>query len=322
MNKGTYVKPQNIVFKDFALEWFDGYKHNLRDTSTERYKSKINNWIIPILGNYKLQDIKPVHGQMMVKKLLETLEPVTAHKTVTITKMILRHAVDLELIIKNPFVKISVKEKKKDIVTWSFEELTHFLDITKKYNEFYFGVFAIAAYTGLRKGEILGLEKSDIDFDNNKITVKQSVAEITEKGVYLDKVKTPSSYRQVAIDSFISSILKKQINKNNQLKLKLGENYKDYDLIFCHPDGRIYRPSSLNRPFRNFIKQSGVPYIRFHDLRHTHATLLLKMNVNPKIVADRLGHSSVKITLDTYSHSSIEMQTEVAENFSKLARKV
>lgn len=329
LNKGFYIEPQKVLLKDFAVDWLEGYRYNLRDTTAAQYEVKVRKWIIPILGNYKLQDIKPVHGQMFVKKLLASMKPNTAHKVLAITKMILNHAVVLELIYKNPFPKIIIKEKKKDIVTWSFDDLTHFLKVTKKNEEFYYKVFAIASYTGLRKGEILGLSKSSIIIEHDKktkkeiikIVVKQSVAETKEKGVYLDKVKTPSSYRYVAIDSFVYSILNEQIKKNNEMKLKMGKEYIDHDLIFCHVDGKIIRPTSLNRPFKRCIERAGVPSIRFHDMRHTHATLLLVMNVNPKIVADRLGHSSVKTTLDTYSHSSIEMQTDVAERFSKLARK-
>ena len=105
------------------------------------------------------------------------------------------------------------------------------------------------------------------------------------------------------------------------MKIKFGQTYHDNDLIFCHLDGIPYRPTSINKPFKKFIALSGVPKIRFHDLRHTHATLLLEMNVNPKIVADRLGHSTVKITLDTYSHASMGLQSDVANMFSQKARK-
>lgn len=321
LNKGIYIEPQKILMKDFALDWYESHKHNLRATTSEQYDVKIRKWIIPVLGHYRVQDIKPVHGQMLIKKLLTDLKPDTAHKIIAITKMILAHAVDLEIIIKNPFAKTTIRKPKRDVETWSFDDLKHFLNVVKRYDLFYYGVFAVAAYTGMRKGEVLGLTKSAVDFDNNKIIIKQSVAETKEKGVYLDKVKTPSSYRHVAIDSFVSSILREQIKKNNEMKMKFGPDYQDNDLVFCHKDGLIFRPTSLNRPFRRFIERSGVPYIRFHDLRHTHATLLLEMKTNPKIVADRLGHSSVKITLDTYSHTSLDMQSDIADQFSKRVRK-
>lgn len=322
LNKGTWIDSNEILLKDFALEWIDGHQNKIRDTTADQYHSKIKNYIIPMLGHYKLQDLKPIHGEIFSKELLKVTGPGTADKIYSVTKLILNRAVTLEIINKNPFLKASViKVKKKKMETWTFEELNHFLSVVKNKDSFYHNVFAIAAFTGLRKGEVLGLRRSDVDLKNNKITITQSIAETKKEGVHISRLKTPSSYRQVAIDSFVTSILKEQIKKNNEMRIKFGPEYKDYDLVFCHLDGEIYRPSSLNRPFRKYIDLAGVPYIRFHDMRHTHATLLLELKVNPKIVADRLGHSSVKITLDTYSHPSMEIQSDVADLFSKSTRK-
>lgn len=321
VEKGIWIEPQELKVKDFSLEWIKNYKLNLRDTTAEQYENKIKNWINPLLGEYRIQDLKPVHGQSFVNQLTSKLKPDTAHKVLAVVKLILKHAVNMEIIQRNPFSNVTIsKPKKKQISTWTFEELNHFLDVVKKYDDFYYRVFTVAAYTGLRKGEVLGLRKSDVDFDNNKISVKQNITE-TKKGAQVGDLKTPSAYRQVAIESFLSSIIKEQIKKNNEMKVKFGNEYEDNGLIFCHLDGKIFRPTSLNRPFRAFIERAGVPKIRFHDIRHTHATLLLELKVNPKVVADRLGNSSVKITLDTYSHASLEIQSDVADLFSKKVRK-
>ncbi|GIN38426.1 site-specific integrase [Heyndrickxia oleronia] len=321
LNKGIWIAPQNTLMKDFAEDWFRSYKHRLRDTTAEQYESKIKNWIVPLLGNFKVQELKPIHAQRFAGELLVSLNENTAFKVYSIVNLIMNHAVNLELINKNPFKNLSlVREQKRKVTTWSFEELEHYLKITKKYNAFYYRVFATAAYTGLRKGELLALTKDDIDFDQKFIKVTKSISE-TKKGVKFGDLKTPSSFRNVAIDDFLISILKDQINKNNELKLKLGSEYHDHKLIFCHEDGQIFRPTGLNRPFRRYIELSGVPKIKFHDIRHTHATLLLELGINPKIVSDRLGHASVKMTLDTYSHVSLNIQSDVAEVFSKHVRK-
>jgi integrase len=322
LNKGTWIDSNDILMKYFAIDWIEGHQNKIRDTTAEQYRSKIKNYIIPLLGHFKLQDLKPIHGENFSKELLKLTGASTADKIYSITKLILNRAVTLEIINKNPFVNASViKEKKRKLETWTFEELNHFLSVVKKKDSYYHNVFATAAFTGLRKGEVLGLKRSDVDLKNNKIMITQSIAETKKEGVHISRLKTPSSYRQVAIDSFVTSILKEQIKKNNEMKLKFGPEYKDFDLVFCHLDGDLFRPTSLNRPFKKYIELSGVPYIRFHDMRHTHATLLLELSVNPKIVADRLGHSSVKITLDTYSHPSLDIQADVANLFSKTTRK-
>lgn len=321
-NKGTWIDSSDVLVKDFALDWFEGHSNKIRDTTAEQYRGKITKYIVPLLGHYKIQDLKPIHGEKFSKKLLELTGPSTAAKIYSITKLMLNRAVTLELISKNPFDKASIiKEKKRNLVTWTFEELNHFLNVVKTEDIFYHNVFATAAFTGMRKGEVLGLRRSDVDLKNNKLMITQSIAETKKEGVHISRLKTPSAYRQVAIDPFVTSILKEQIKKNNEMRVKFGPEYKDHDLIFCHLDGDLYRPTSLNRPFRKYINESGVPYIRFHDMRHTHATLLLELKVNPKIVADRLGHSSVKITLDTYSHPSLDVQADVANLFSKSTRK-
>lgn len=321
INRGTLINPKEMTVRDFALEWYESTKFKLRETTAEQYMGRINNWIIPNLGQYKLLELKPIHVQAFSRKLLESLEQSTANKVIAIAKMIVTHAVNLELIYKNPFTTASaIKNPKRKVKTWSFQELDKFLNIAQKHSKYY-DVFFVAAYTGMRKGEILGLRKTDIDFANGKIFIKQNITE-TKKGLQVSDLKTSSSYRQVAIDTLVASILKERIKKNNELKLKTGSLYQDHGLVFCHEDGTPYRPTSMNRPFKRMIEMSGVPQIRFHDLRHTHATLLLEMKVNPKIVADRLGHSSVKITLDTYSHASLEIQSEVADLFAERAKKI
>ncbi len=321
LNKGVWIEPKNIKLKEFSTDWIEKHRHHLRDTTLEQYDSKIKKWIIPLIGSMKVQDIKPIHAQNFSKKLLEHLKPDTAHKVFSIVKMIMNYAVDIELINKNPFNKVQIKTKKKKVTTWTFDELNNFLNVVQQHDLFYYRVFATAAFTGLRKGEVLGLKQSNVDLKNNKMIITQSIAETKEKGAFISELKTPSSYRQIAIDPFVTSILNEQIEKNNEMRTKFGEEYKDYDLIFCHLDGLMRRPTSLNRPFRKFIELANVPYIRFHDMRHTHATLLLELGVNPKSVADRLGHSNVKTTLDVYSHPSIDIQSDAAILFSNTARK-
>ncbi|MFE3973147.1 MULTISPECIES: tyrosine-type recombinase/integrase [unclassified Peribacillus] len=322
LNKGEWIAPKEILLGEFAEEWLKSYRHQLRDTTAEQYENKIRNWIGPLIGMYKVQELKPIHAQVFSGKLLESLNENTAHKVYSITKLIINHAVNLELINKNPFNNLSlVREQKRKVVTWSFDELEHFLKVVKNHHTFYYRIFVTAAYTGIRKGELLALTKDDIDWEKKRIRISKSVSE-TKKGVQLGELKTPSSHRNVAVDDFLISILKEQVIKNNEMKLKLSDSYNDQQLIFCHEDGVIFRPSSLNRIFGRYIERSGSPKIRFHDLRHTHASLLLELGVNPKIVSDRLGHSSIKITLDTYSHVSLDLQSDVADVFSKRARKV
>jgi integrase len=319
LNQGTFIEPKDLTVKDLVKEWLKIHQHKVKVTTFNMYQYNINKWIIPLLGGIKVQQFKKAHANQFSTQLLEKIASSTAHKVFTLARMIFSYAVAEDVIPKNPFENTLIKRGKPAISTWTFDELNKFLQVVKKDNEFYYRIFAAAAYTGLRKGEVLGIRKIDLDFEKSLINVKQSIFETKEKGVQAGSLKTPSSLRSVSIDDLLISILKDQIRKNNELKLKFGAGYQDHNLIFCNPDGSPVRPSILNRHFNAYIEKSGVPKIRLHDLRHTHATLLLELGVNPKIVADRLGHSSVKITLDVYSHVSLNIQEDAVKLFSKKA---
>lgn len=318
VNKGTYIIDQDSTFEEYALDWFNNMKHRLRPTTAEQYEVKIRKWLIPFIGKVKLQDLTPMHGTKLVQNLLAELEPSTASKNFFIANYILNDAVKFELIHKNPFRHIpKPKEESKEIQTWTFADIKKIEAYEDKEERFYLNVIKMAVFTGMRKGEILGLRRQDVHFDENKLYIRQSVSETKETNVVVGPLKTKASRRQIAIDKNIVRIIKDQIKRNNEYKLFFGQTYQDNDLIFCKEDGRPFRPSSINRPFRRIIEKAGVPYIRFHDLRHTHATLMLELGINPKMVADRLGHSTVKITLDTYTHVTSDIQAKAMETFTQ-----
>lgn len=317
VNNGSYIPDKKSTFEEYAWEWFKSMKHRLRVTTAEQYEAKIRKWLVPVLGKYKLQDLTASHGNKLVAELLKEVSADTAGKAFFIANYILKDAVKYKLLSENPFQhiprpKAQIKEKQ----TWTFNDINKIRKAAVGDEPFILNVVLMAVFTGMRKGEILGLRKKDVVYKDYKIYIKQSVYESKETGVKIGPVKTKKSIRQLAIDDNVISIIKKQIKRNNEYKLALGQGYQDNDLIFCREDGSPFRPTSINRPFRELIKKAGVPYIRFHDLRHTHATLMLELGINPKAVAERLGHSSVKITLDTYSHVTTDVQKEAMNTFS------
>ncbi|UAT29483.1 site-specific integrase [Bacillus badius] len=316
LDKGLYIKPSKMTVREYVDMWTENKALYLRPTTAEQYESKIKKWIVPYLGEYLLEDLKPIHGQEFVKFLLNSLSSETAHKVFAITNSILYDAVKLQILSQNPFRYVEKPKKNKtQVSTWSIEDIKKFLEATKK-DEFYYPLFVTSLFTGMRKGEILGLTREDIDFENRVIEVKRAVSETKKHGVQLGEVKTTNSVRRIAINELTISVLRKRAALMSERKLGLGNSYNPHNLLFCNPDGGIFRPSSVNRPFRNYIKKAGVPYIRFHDTRHTHATLMMQLGINPKMVAERLGHATVKITLDTYSHVTSDMQKEAIQKLT------
>jgi integrase len=169
----------------------------------------------------------------------------------------------------------------------------------------------------MRRGEVLGLKWSDIDFKRSSIYVQRSLSRTKEKGLEFTDLKNSGSDRVIAVSPFVIEVLKKHKEKQDEDKRKLESMYDDNDLITCSFTGTPMEPRNLLRQYYSLIKKVGVPKITFHDQRHLHATLLLHMNVHIKVVSDRLGHSRVQVTLDTYSHSSDELQRETANQFEK-----
>lgn len=165
-------------------------------------------------------------------------------------------------------------------------------------------------FTGLRRGEALGLKWEDVDFKKGKIRVVRSLAQTKDKGLFLKDVKTQSSKRQVSISPFL-------IKKLQEHKEKQQKYYGELELVFTSLEGTFKDPRNLLRDFNRLTKDAGLPKCTIHDLRHLHATQLMINGINPKVVQERLGHSRVAVTLDLYSHVNEDLQIDAALSFEQ-----
>ncbi|WP_070119699.1 site-specific integrase [Bacillus marinisedimentorum] len=204
--------------------------------------------------------------------------------------------------------------KEKEFITWNKTQIHRFLEVARSEDAHI--PFLLAIYTGMRRGEVLGLKWGDIDFANKRIKIQRSLAR-TSKGIVFKTPKTRRSKRPVAISNYIVDELKNEKIKQDLRKESSEEVYEELDLIICTETGKPKDPRNLLRLFYSLIEKAQVPKISYHDLRHTHATLMLEIGENPKIVSERLGHSRVGITLDRYSHVNQDMQQSAAEKFEK-----
>lgn len=171
--------------------------------------------------------------------------------------------------------------------------------------------------TGMRRGELLGLRWRDVDLENCQASIRQSYTALHDGSMHLDNTKTKGSERTVALPNSVVVALKKHKASQATHQLKLGSTYKDHDLVFASETDTPINASNLHRHFKSTLETAELPNTRFHDLRHTHATLMLQEGVHPKIVSERLGHSSIQITLDTYSHVLPNLQSEAADKLNK-----
>jgi integrase len=171
----------------------------------------------------------------------------------------------------------------------------------------------LAITTGMRRGEILGLTWPQVDLRSRLIHVTQALAGTLHGAPVFGGTKTRGSRRAVAVPDSMFAARQTEHDRQIALKQVLGEDYQDYGLVVCVEDGRAWDPSNFTKAFRLALAALGLGSIRFHDLRHSHATMLLSEGVHPKVVSERLGHSQVKITLDTYSHVLPVLQREAAD---------
>ncbi|UNL85724.1 tyrosine-type recombinase/integrase [Priestia koreensis] len=314
--KGVYFEPSTILFKDHLLEWFKIKRNSINFQTADTYQSFIVNRIVPSLGTIALSALSPLNLQSYVNTLKEEgLASSTVKKIYNIIKGALDYALNMELLHSNPIKKVQLpKDKKKEMSVWSVEEIKSFLTIAKK--DRLYMAFHLAITTGMRRGEILGLRWKDIDFDRGILYVRQTLSKDGKQ--FLVGAKTESGVRSIKLPNETVSALLAQKKSICNDKQSLVNDYVDHDLVVCTSKGTPMNPNNLKRTYLKLIKEANVQEIRFHDLRHTHATMLLAQGISAKVISERLGHSNIKTTLDTYSHVLPNMQEEAANQIDTL----
>jgi integrase len=199
--------------------------------------------------------------------------------------------------------------RRGELRTWTAEELRQFLDSVR--DDRLYAAWRVAALTGMRRGEVLGLRWADLDLDAGWLAVRQTLV-VVENHFEISEPKTTRGHRQLALDP--ETIMALRSHRKNQAaeRLAAGPAWTTSALVFTRQDGTPLHPEHVRRLFDRHLQRAGLPRIRFHDLRHTHATLALQAGVHPKVVSERLGHTTVAMTLDVYSHAIPAMQQEAA----------
>ena len=318
LDTDTFVKPGKTTVSEFLERWLEDYKSNLSPRGFERYESIIRKHLIPALGSIPLTQLKPEQIQKYYTTSLNTglsAGTVTYHHAVL--HVALKTAVKLGLINRNSADAVDPpKIRRTEMQTWDEDEIYRFLAAAK--NTPYYALFYTALFTGMRRSELLALRWNDVDFIQSQVFVSRGLHQLKDGSYIFTETKSATSRRTIALPPSATLRLKDhQEKKKLELKM-LGTSLEGDDLIFSNLDGKPLRPNTITRAWATVAAHCGLKAIRLHDARHSHASLMLKQGIHPKIVQERLGHSSIQITLDTYSHVAPGLQQAAAERFDEL----
>lgn len=310
--KEELLLPNEIILQDFLLDFLEKYKMNLSITTYNCYMRICKKYIIPLLGDIKLCDIRPIHIQNYVDDLLDLLTPQTIKVHLNILNLALKRAYRLKLIKENvvQFVEVPKNKKYKNEI-YNAEDMKKLLEKSRETSLEL--PIILASGLGLRISEILGLTWNNIDFNDFTITIDKIT--VRDKGqVILKEPKTESSIRTISAPKEIILMLKQL--KKDRLAAKLRGEKSHRELIFYDKNLNPIAQDVLSKKFRYFLQENNLKHIRFHDLRHSHVTMLIDAKVPIKVISERVGHSNVNTTLNIYSHALMEMDQEASDKIS------
>jgi len=315
---GLTLAGAQTTLKDFLEHWLRAYASSVRPNTFRSYAGVIHHHILPALGNIKLNDLRTDQIQILYNnETANGMSPKMVQYIHSVLRRALNFALRWGLLVRNPAIgAIRPKPSKVEMKTLNSDQVRVFLSAAKgTRNE---ALFWVAVSTGLREGEILGLKWSDLDWKTKHLQIKRQVQRLKGEGLVLVEPKSSASKRMVVLSSATMAVLQKHLNYQQDEKMITKEKWQENDLIFPSTIGTPLDPSHMNRDYKNVLKRAGLPDLRFHDLRHTAATLMLQQGIHPKIVQERLGHSNISLTMDTYSHVLPSMQEEAAEKMDEI----
>ena len=333
LNTGMYAEPDRMLVRDYLKRWLKDYAQpSVAPKTFERYQEIVTLHLDPALGHIPLQRLKPLHIQAMEAQMLVSgskkrvkkpdnkqhesrpnpplgLSARTVLHHHRVLHAALEQAVKWQLLARNPADAVRApRPEAKEMDVLDEAGIVCLLDAAKG-TALYIPVL-LAATTGMRRGEVLGLRWQDVDLKTGTVAVRQALSR-TKAGPVFTTPKTAKSKRTLALPAIARKALKVHHKQQAEARLRLGPVFRDHGLVCPAEDGRPWHPGTLTSSFRDLTKRAGIRST-FHGLRHSHATLLLRQGVHPKIVSERLGHSSIGLTLDTYSHVLPGMQEDAA----------
>jgi len=324
MQAGSYVEPARQTVAEYLHEWLDAIGGTVRPGTLRSYRTNVEIHVITRMGGMPLAKVTPVRLNALYSELLASgrhdgnggLSTRTVRYTHTILHRAFRDAVRWGLLNRNPSdFADPPRHIKPEMRVWSTDELRQFLAFVS--DDELHALWVLLATSGMRRGEALGLRWQDLDLRKGRLSIRQSLSSGGGK-LSFSPPKTAKSRRALSLDPATVAVLRSHRAQQGEEQLAAGVLGGATGLVFARADGSPTRPDSVSRRFTQLSRNAGLPVIRVHDLRHTYATIALSAGAHPKVVAERLGHSTIAITLDTYSHVLPSLEEETANRLAQL----
>ena len=307
----------------YIARWLEVVKTTIRPSTWERYADLLRLHVVPTLGKYKLTDLRPdVLQRLYAAKLAAGLAPRTVHHIHAVLHAAFEQAMRWGYVSRNVIdVVAPPKVPRVELHPPTPDELARVLDSAESANDRLRALWTIAVYTGCRQGELLALRWSDVDLDAGTLTVQRTLLRTVAGAPVFGEPKTSRSRRTITLPPSAVAALQRHHHRQEEETAALGPDYSTYRLVFCTHIGTALGARNVVRSFKTALGRAGLPAtVRFHDLRHAAATMMLRAHVPLKVASARLGHSTVGITADLYTHAVPELEVDAAAKLELMIR--
>ena len=321
IENGGYVPKHKETVAEFMRRWLDTYAVTNTTPRTQRgYRGNIKRYIGPAIGSVPLQSLTARHIQGMYADMLERgLSATTVVQLHRIPRLALLHAVKWGVLTRNVAdATTPPRIQRQQLEMWDVDTIRRFLEAANatRFRDFYY----LAVLTCMRRSEPLGLQWENVDLAGAVIRVVKTLQIIVGKGLQEGQPKTARSRRSIALSPAAVDLLNSIRGRQVEQRLGVGDAWQNTGYVFTQADGRPLYPDEVTREFTGIVRQASLPHLTLHGLRHAHATLLLVAGIHPKVVSERLGHSNIAVSMDTYSHVLPGLQAAALALDKRLAR--
>jgi integrase len=317
IQSGGYVDASKITVAEYLARWLDHMATQVSPSSHRTYTIMVRAYVAPAIGTIRLKKLRPIDLADLYATTLRSLAPKSVILLHNVLSQALRQAMRWQLLTSNPAIAVAPPRVERKQMPVLDADATLDLVEAARETDLLMPVL-LAAMTGMRRGEIVALRWHSTDFDAGQLAIVASTEQVGRKT--RDKPPKSGRSRTVALPALMIEELRRHRLQQAEALFRLGVRQDEATHVCTRADGTPWRPDSLTRAFRRFLRSHNLPSMRFHGLRHAHATHLLTANVHPKIVQERLGHASISMTLDLYSHVVPGMQEEAAASVDTLMR--